>query len=175
MTFAHQSWRLALVAGALAVGTLTAAPVIAADHAVSIADKAFEPADVTVSVGDTVTWTVTKSINEPHTVTSGTPSATGNGAVFDSSKDDPGLAKLKADGGTFSFTFDREGTFDYFCTIHPTMIGKVTVVAAGAGGGEAEGHAPISGERKLLAGVVLVITLVVLFGAAWFWRRMNPA
>lgn len=175
MTFVHRSRRFVLAGGLLLVTMALAAPALAATIAVNIADKTFEPGDVVIAVGDTVTWTVTKSINEPHTVTSGTPSATGNGAVFDSSKDDPGLTKLKADGGTFSFTFDKEGTFDYFCTIHPTMTGKVTVVAAGAGGGEGEAHPPVAPERKLLAGVILAVTLIVLFGAAWFWRRMNPA
>ena len=177
MTFAHRSWRLALVTGMVALGALAAAPAIAADHAVAIVEKTFAPAEVAVAVGDTVTWTVTKGINEPHTVTSGTPTGTGKGAEFDSQKDDPGLAKLKTDGGTFSFTFKAAGTFDYFCVIHPTMIGKVVVTAAGEtpGGGEGEAHAPVAPERKLLAGVVLVVTLVVLFGAAWFWRRMNPA
>lgn len=175
MTFAHRSWRLALAAGTLVAAALAAAPVIAADHAVSIADKTFDPADVSIHVGDTVTWTVTKSINEPHTVTSGTPNGTGNGAVFDSSKEDSGLTKLMDNGGTYSFTFNSAGTFDYFCTVHPAMAGKVTVVAAGEAPGAGEGHGPISSERKLLGGLILVVTLVVLFGAAWFWRRMNPA
>ena len=32
-------------------------------------------------------------------------------------------------GESWSFTFDESGTYDYFCTIHPWMIGKVTVIA----------------------------------------------
>jgi plastocyanin len=30
-------------------------------------------------------------------------------------------------GGTFSFTFTQDGTYDYICSIHPSMKGKITV------------------------------------------------
>jgi plastocyanin len=30
-------------------------------------------------------------------------------------------------GGTFEFTFDESGTYDYFCMVHPWMTGKVIV------------------------------------------------
>ena len=33
-------------------------------------------------------------------------------------------------GESFSFTFEEEGTFDYFCEIHPQMEGSVVVEAA---------------------------------------------
>jgi plastocyanin len=86
----------------------TAAPA-AAGTAVSIANFAFSPAEVTVKVGDTVTWTNNDSV--PHTVT---------GADFDSGQLVP--------GATFPHTFTKAGTFAYKCTIHPSMApGKVTV------------------------------------------------
>ena len=171
MTLPRPTRRLAGAAGVslvAAIGLALAAPVLAAEAGVSIADKRFEPATIDVAVGDSVTWTVTKSIGEPHSVTSGKPTDTGTGSIFDS-----GLDKLKDDGGTFTFTFEAEGTYDYFCQVHPEMVGQVVVTAAGGEGGEA--HAPIPPERKLLGGVILAVTLVVLFVAAWFWRRMNPA
>jgi len=86
----------------------TAAPA-AAGTAVTIANFAFSPAEVTVKVGDTVTWTNNDSV--PHTVT---------GADFDSGQ--------MAPGATYSHAFSKAGSFDYKCTIHPSMApGKVTV------------------------------------------------
>ncbi|MDR3686702.1 MAG: cupredoxin family copper-binding protein [Coriobacteriia bacterium] len=77
--------------------------------AVTIANFAFSPSNVTVAVGGTVTWTNNDSV--PHTVT---------GADFDSGPLSPGK--------TFSHTFPKAGSFDYKCTIHPSMApGKVTV------------------------------------------------
>jgi len=76
----------------------------------------FIPAEVTVSVGDTVTWSNDDSA--AHTVTSGTPSD-GPDGTFDSS--------LFMAGTTFSYTFDKAGEYNYFCMVHPWMIGKVQV------------------------------------------------
>jgi plastocyanin len=171
MTLVHRSWRrlgfaiaLFLAAGAVAV------PALAASGGVSIVDKTFDPAKIEVHVGDTVTWTVTKSIGEPHSVTQGKPSDTGAKPLFDS-----GLDKLKDDGSSFSFTFETAGTYDYFCTVHPTvMTGQVVVSAPGESGAEA-GKAPVPPERKLIGAGILVVALIVLFAAARVWRRMNPA
>lgn len=77
---------------------------------VEISDFAFVPATITVSVGATITWT--NNDPAPHTVTS-------RDTVFDSGN----LSR----GATFSYTFDQSGTFEYYCTIHPNMTGKVTV------------------------------------------------
>ena len=77
---------------------------------VSVVDVAFEPADIEVPVGTTVDWT-----NEDpfaHTVTA-------RDGAFDSGTMDG--------GGTFSQTFYEPGTFEYFCAIHPSMTGTVTV------------------------------------------------
>jgi plastocyanin len=170
MTFALRSRRLALAAGLVLVTMAVAAPVFAASIAVNIVDKTFSPADIVVAEGDTVTWTVTKSINEPHTVTSADADASGK-KLFDSGIDNS--AKLKDNGGTFSFTFTKAGTYAYACQIHADMKGSVTVLAAGATPGEAEAGIPM--ERRLIGAGILVVTLVVLFGAAIVWRRMNPA
>lgn len=78
---------------------------------VSMADIAFDPAEVTVGVGDTVTWTNDDSVD--HDVT----------ADSFSSGDPGGMAP----GDTFDHAFEEAGTFDYVCTVHPGMEGSVTV------------------------------------------------
>lgn len=88
----------------------------AANASVNISGFAFVPASVTVSVGDTVTWT--NSDTAPHTATSDTA------GVFGS----PTLNQ----GGTFSHTFTTAGTFAYHCNIHPSMTGTVVVTGAAA-------------------------------------------
>jgi len=76
----------------------------------------YTPASVTISVGDTVKWDNTDTA--AHTVTGGSP-ADGPSGVFDSS-----LVMGKA---SFSHTFDKAGSYDYFCMVHPWMVGKVIV------------------------------------------------
>ena len=75
---------------------------------VAIAAFAFDPAELTVPVGTTVSWS--NSDPTPHTVT---------GDGFNVGTLEPGAAG--------SMTFDTAGTFDYFCAIHPTMRGRVVV------------------------------------------------
>ena len=74
----------------------------------------FVPATITIKVGTTVTWT--NNTSAPHTVTSD------DGKTFDSGVNTP----IGANGGTFSFTFTKAGTFTYHCQIHPFM--KATVI-----------------------------------------------
>jgi len=78
--------------------------------AVPIKGFAFNPSDLKVKVGQTVTWT-----NEdlaPH-----------NFVANDGSFKSEALKK----GESFSHTFDKAGTFDYVCTFHAPMKAKVTV------------------------------------------------
>src|SRR5215210_8237343 len=78
--------------------------------------KFYDPSPVNIAVGTTVTW-----INNDatlHTAVSGTPDS-GPSGEFDSSY----LAK----GKTFLHKFDTAGTFDYYCTLHPFMIGQIVV------------------------------------------------
>ena len=77
---------------------------------VEISGFAFVPSTLTVAVGTTVTWTNNDSAS--HTVTS-------NDNLFNSGT----LAK----GATFSHTFNQKGTFQYHCSIHPSMTAKVIV------------------------------------------------
>lgn len=176
MTVAQRTRRLVLGSGFVLSIALAAAPVLAADHAASVVGLKFEPAQITVAPGDTVTWTVTESIGAQHTVTSGKQGGPDVGTAFDS-----GTASLQENGETFQHTFATAGVFDYFCRIHPVdMTGQVTVVAPGqsapvVGPPPSEVETGIPPERRLLGAGILVITLVVCFGGAMVWRRMNPA
>ena len=76
----------------------------------------YTPESVTINVGDTVEWDNVDTA--AHTVTGGSP-ADGPSGVFDSS-----LVMGKA---KYSHTFDKAGSYDYFCMVHPWMIGKVLV------------------------------------------------
>ena len=79
-------------------------------------NECFLPASVTINVGDTVEWTNTDTA--AHTVTSGSP-AEGPSGVFDSS--------LILGGAQYSNTFEESGSFNYFCMVHPWMVGNVQV------------------------------------------------
>ena len=85
---------------------------------VSIVDNSgsnsYDPSPIEVKAGDTVTWVNDDSSR--HTVTSGNGTPDG---TFDSNM-------LRQDE-TFSFVFDREGEFPYYCTLHPNMKGTVVV------------------------------------------------
>ena len=102
---------MSLAGMALAVG-LTTGSALAADQDVAISGFSYSPATVTVTVGDTVTWT--NSDAQAHT-------ATGDGW----NTGDLG------NGDSGSITFQTAGTFDYMCGIHPAMRGTVVVRAAG--------------------------------------------
>ncbi len=79
-------------------------------------NSCFSPADITINVGDTVEWPNVDTA--AHTVTGGSP-ADGPSGVFDSSL-------LMADA-SYAFTFEDTGSYDYFCMVHPWMVGSVTV------------------------------------------------
>ncbi|MGI0048471.1 MAG: cupredoxin domain-containing protein [Nitrososphaera sp.] len=83
--------------------------------AASKTTNAYDPNPVQAKVGSKVTWTNDDST--PHTATSGKDSKP-NG-TFDSS--------TLAQGKNFSFTFEEAGEYPYFCTLHPTMVGTVSV------------------------------------------------
>ena len=79
-------------------------------------NECYTPADITINVGDTVEWINVDTA--AHTVTSGSP-ADGPSGVFDSS--------LVMADAVYAFTFEEAGTYDYFCMVHPWMVGSVTV------------------------------------------------
>jgi plastocyanin len=93
-------------------------------NASTLADKAFSPNPMSIKVGDTITWTNKDTLF--HTVTSGTgPSDPAKGKEFDSGLSGP--SALTTQGKTFSHKFTTAGEFPYFCQLHPTMVGKVSV------------------------------------------------
>ncbi len=79
-------------------------------------NECFLPANISISVGDEVTWSNDDSA--AHTVTSGLASE-GPDGNFDSS--------LFMADATFSVTFDEAGEYPYFCMVHPWMTGTVSV------------------------------------------------
>ena len=76
----------------------------------------FEPEVIRVPVGTTIVWENTD--NAIHTVTSGNPEGGANG-IFDSD--------IIAAGDSFKFAFNAPGKEDYFCIVHPWMIGSVEI------------------------------------------------
>jgi plastocyanin len=113
MRIDRSTWRrvlgAALLGAALAAAGL--APVVAAgDVTVKIDNFTFEPAQLTVQVGTTVTWTNADDI--PHTVV-----ATAHGF----------RSKALDTDDKYSFTFTAPGSYQYFCSLHPYMQGTVTV------------------------------------------------
>jgi plastocyanin len=75
--------------------------------------KPYDPSPVTIKPGTSVTWTNNDSTL--HTVSSGLPEQGAVGTLFDSSLIAPGK------------TFDKAGSFDYSCTLHPFMRGQIVV------------------------------------------------
>ena len=87
-----------------------ASPAAGASADVTIVDFAFDPAELRVAAGSTVTWVNRDSVS--HT-------ATADDGSFDTGAIDG--------GATGSHTFDAPGTFAYFCAFHPNMTGTVIV------------------------------------------------
>jgi plastocyanin len=114
---------------------LVCAPAVSAqdDMTVSIQDFSFDPGQITVPPGTTVTWT-----NEgpsPHTTT-----------ADDGSWDSGELQQ----GEDFSFTFDEPGTYTYHCSIHPDMTASVKV-SGGGGGTTSSSSASMSASMSPMA------------------------
>jgi plastocyanin len=96
-----------------------------------LADKAFNPSIVNIKVGDTVAWTNRDSVI--HTVVEGSPSLTSPQSTIRpeaSTTSTEFKSGFLSQGMTFKHTFDKPGTFNYYCSIHPTMIGKVVVASS---------------------------------------------
>ena len=78
---------------------------------VDIRNFAFAPHSITVPVGTRVNWT--NKDDEPHRVTS-----TGNQFVASQALDT---------GDSYAVTFAKPGTYAYYCSIHPMMVGTIIV------------------------------------------------
>ena len=101
-------------------GNTTASSVSIVSGASTLTTDAYSPNPIQVSVGTTVTWTNNDS--QPHTVTSGS-----NGQPDNKFNSSPNFTPLLNPGQTFSFTFTQAGNYPYFCTLHPNMVGTVSV------------------------------------------------
>jgi len=78
----------------------------------NIQNFAYLPANIQVRTGTTVTWTNQDNIQ--HSVT------------FKNGMKDSGLL---SQGQSFRYTFNTPGTYQYYCTVHPSMVATVTVVS----------------------------------------------
>jgi len=93
------------------VGAMLAVTAMAAQDAanvITIDNFTFTPPELTVAVGTTVKWVNHDDI--PHTV---------------ANKDKAFRSQALDTDDSYSFTFTSAGTFDYFCGLHPHMVGKV--------------------------------------------------
>ena len=102
---------LALPTAPRAQSAEVAAPAATATE-VRIDNFTFSPATLTVTAGTTVTWINGDDI--PHAI-----------AATDRSF----RSKALDTGDRFSFVFRMPGAYDYFCTLHPHMVGKIIVKA----------------------------------------------
>jgi plastocyanin len=100
---------LALATKPLAQTPEAAAPITTAAE-VRIDNFTFSPPTLTVTAGTTVTWVNGDDI--PHTI---------------AAKDRSLRSKALDTDDRFSFTFTTPGEYDYFCSLHPHMVGKVVV------------------------------------------------
>lgn len=102
---------LALSATACATDDTAATDTAATDsaHTIVVDDMAYSPAAVTVPAGTTVTWAFEDGMG--HDIV-------GDGFESDMLTD-----------ATFSHTFTEPGTYEYLCSLHPNMTGKVKVTA----------------------------------------------
>ncbi|HEY6770798.1 MAG TPA: cupredoxin family copper-binding protein [Candidatus Sulfotelmatobacter sp.] len=94
----------------LLTGTRSVAANDQASANVKIDNFSFGPQTVTVPVGGTVTWTNADDI--PHNVVS-------TDGIFKS--------KVRDTDEKFSYTFTKAGTYSYYCSVHPKMVGQVVV------------------------------------------------
>jgi plastocyanin len=107
----HGGLRWALLAAALILLSLGLAPAMGANTAVAIENFSYAPSSVTVSVGDTVTWT--NFDNAPH-------NAVADDGSFDTN---PGCGSVTttacmSKGQSKSITFTKPGRFNYHCAVH---------------------------------------------------------
>jgi plastocyanin len=103
---------VAILLGPVAGAMLAFAAVAAQGptNVVTVDNFTFSPKDLTVAVGTTVKWVNHDDI--PHTVVE---------------KNTTFRSKALDTDDSYSFTFTSAGSFDYFCGLHPHMVGKVIV------------------------------------------------
>lgn len=84
-------------------------PAVTQDvNAINIENFSFNPSAITIKKGAAITWTNNDSA--PHKI-----------------KSDTFNSEILNKGQSFSFTFNDAGTFNYSCSIHPSMTGEIIV------------------------------------------------
>jgi plastocyanin len=117
-------------------------------HSVNVVDIAYEPQQVSVQVGDTVTWTHTGEL--PHTVTA-------DDGSFDSHPACP--PDCMQEGETFTHTFTSPGEVSYYCTVHGGAggVGQAGVVVVSEAPDEPEEPAAAQAGRLAETGGVALL------------------
>ncbi len=97
---------------ASSIGIFCASAAWADDARIDIKNHTFIPATIIITAGSKVTWT--NRDQDPHTVADSDKQKRFRSAALDTNE-------------SYSFTFSVPGTYQYFCTLHPDMVGTVAV------------------------------------------------
>ena len=147
----------------------------ASNNTVLILNYAYVPADLTVPTGTTVTWINQDSVG--HTVTEGDPNSSKQAKLraFDSSGEAvTGKVALIGAGESWNYTFTTPGTYEYYCIVHPYMIGHITVSpTTGTNASQGPGYSDLTNFTITLTGqslvglgalgVVVLVAIMLLF------------
>jgi nitrite reductase (NO-forming) len=141
---------------------------------VMILNYAYNPAQITVTAGTTVTWVNQDPVG--HTVTEGNADSPkpSSQRVFDSSHGTAGANVIVIPSGqSWSFTFTTSGEYDYYCIPHPYMRGHVSVLPIATSSSQSFGYGDLSNfymvltGRELLAigafGIVVLVVAILVF------------
>ena len=141
-----------------------------------IQNFAYNPAQLSVTAGTTVTWINQDTVG--HTVTEGDPDSPKSPAqrVFDSSHGTEGANVITIPPGkSYSFTFTTPGEYDYYCIPHPYMRGHITVVPSQTSGPQSYGYGDLTNFYILLTGKEVIglsaFGVIVLVGLAMIFSR----
>ncbi len=100
----------AFAAGAAVCGVVYGALAAPGESRIAIDNFTFNPGTVTVPAGTKIEWENNDDI--PHSIVA--TNGTFHSAALDTED-------------KFSFTFSQAGAFEYFCGLHPHMVGKIVV------------------------------------------------
>ena len=140
-----------LVGASLALVAIGGGVAVAADNPVAISGFSFSPKDITINVGDSVTWT--NSDAQAHT-------ATADDASFDTGTIGNNTSK--------AVTFATAGVFAYHCSIHAAMIGTVTVQAAAAASPATTNPPTDTADAVMPGSSTGLVGAAVVIAGAWF-------
>ena len=135
----------------IVLGLLVRQGVSAAGHDVTIQNFAFSPNSITISPGDTVTWTNNDAVS--HRVTA---------------DDGSWASSVLGPGQSYTHQFNSAGSVPYHCSIHPSMTATVQV-------GTSSSPPPTTGgggiSTAVMVGLVGLVAVVVIVSIVLIWRR----